>query len=128
MDWHRSNCRIELKVNAVRVYEHLKSIDVNLFAQKIGWQKVNCIDEVPTSYGHRTVLIVGMKICHGSHLNMVKLSDFVAVFSSKSCQECFWCVWRRFAPSHNSVNKNEDRFYYVQQQSQRWLRAFALST
>ena len=58
-EWTGTEAIVEIgsKVNAVRVYEHLKSIDVNLFAQKIGWQKVNCIDEVPTSYRHGSVFV-----------------------------------------------------------------------
>ena len=67
-EWTGTEAIVEIgsKDNAFRVYEHLKSIDVNLFAQKIGWQKVSVYLQVPTSYRHGSVLLVGMKICHGT--------------------------------------------------------------
>ncbi len=42
---------VENKNNAQRIFEHFQSIDVNLFAQKTGWEKVTRVEDIPC--GHR---------------------------------------------------------------------------
>ena len=50
--WKHTDAFIEIEnsENATIVFEHFSKLNVNLFSQKIGWQKVQSSKDVPTSY------------------------------------------------------------------------------
>ena len=58
-DWDNCDAVFEIgsKENAVMIFEHLNSIDVNLFSQKIGWNRVEKINDVPQSHREGSVFI-----------------------------------------------------------------------
>jgi FkbM family methyltransferase len=43
--------------NAKAVFEHLRGLGVGMFAQKIGWQRVKALEEVPTSHREGSLFI-----------------------------------------------------------------------
>jgi FkbM family methyltransferase len=43
--------------NARAVFEHLRGLGIGMFAQKIGWQRVKALDEVPTSHREGSLFI-----------------------------------------------------------------------
>jgi FkbM family methyltransferase len=43
--------------NAQRIFSHLTSLGINMFAQKKGWGKINKLEEMPTSYKDGTLFI-----------------------------------------------------------------------
>lgn len=43
--------------NAKCVFEHLKKIGVNAFSQKIGWKRVECLEDMPTSHRDGSLFI-----------------------------------------------------------------------
>jgi len=45
--------------NAEQIYEFFQNLGVNLFSQKTGWNKVNCLDDVPISYKEGSLFITG---------------------------------------------------------------------
>ena len=45
------------KKNRKVIYDHLKSIDVNMFSQKLAWKKVQVIDDLPASYKEGSLFI-----------------------------------------------------------------------
>jgi FkbM family methyltransferase len=58
-DWENVDMVMEVgtKNNAKVIYDHLKSLGVNMFSQKQGWQKVESIDEMPTSYKEGSLFV-----------------------------------------------------------------------
>jgi FkbM family methyltransferase len=46
--------------NAIAIYEHLKLIGVNAFAQKIGWNQVRTVDDMPVHYKEGSLFISKM--------------------------------------------------------------------
>jgi FkbM family methyltransferase len=57
--WERCDAMIEVgsKKNAKRIFEHFQKTGVNLFAQKIGWDRVCQLDQVPTSHHEGSLFI-----------------------------------------------------------------------
>jgi FkbM family methyltransferase len=57
--WVRCDAIIEVgsEKNAERIFEHFRGTGVNLFAQKIGWNRVNQLDQVPTSHREGSLFI-----------------------------------------------------------------------
>ena len=43
--------------NARAVFEHLRALGAGMFAQKIGWQRVKALDDVPTSHREGSLFI-----------------------------------------------------------------------
>jgi FkbM family methyltransferase len=43
--------------NAELIYKHLTSIDVPMYAQKIGWEMVKSLDDMPTHHSHGSLFI-----------------------------------------------------------------------
>ena len=39
------------------IYDHLKSIDVNMFSQKLAWKKVKVIDDMPANYKEGSLFV-----------------------------------------------------------------------
>ena len=39
------------------IYDHLKSIDVNMFSQKRAWKKVESVDDIPASYKEGSLFV-----------------------------------------------------------------------
>ena len=58
-DWENVDMVMEVgtKNNAEVIYEHLKSLGVNMFSQKQAWQKVESIDDMPTSYKEGSLFV-----------------------------------------------------------------------
>jgi len=58
-DWENVDMVMEVgtKKNAEVIYDHLKSIGVNMFSQKHAWQKVESIDGMPTSYKEGSLFV-----------------------------------------------------------------------
>jgi FkbM family methyltransferase len=51
-DWRGTDVMLEVgnAANAQRIFAHLSQLGVRLFAQKIGWSRVQSVEEVPTSH------------------------------------------------------------------------------
>lgn len=43
--------------NAVAIFKHLTQLNVNIFSQKLGWQKASTAEEVPSSYKEGSAFI-----------------------------------------------------------------------
>jgi hypothetical protein len=43
--------------NAKAIFEHLTALGINLFSQKLGWNQVENIDGMPTSYKEGSLFI-----------------------------------------------------------------------
>lgn len=58
-DWDSTDAMVEIsnEVNARGVFEFLNSIDVDMYAQKVLWQKVQKLEDMPTSYKEGTLFI-----------------------------------------------------------------------
>lgn len=58
-DWRGKDALVEIENenNAAAVYEHFKKMGVNLYSQKTGWQRINDISSMPTSYHDGTLFI-----------------------------------------------------------------------
>ena len=58
-DWEDTDAMVEIsnKENAKAVFEHLSSIDVAIYAQKILWQKVERLEDMPESYKEGSLFI-----------------------------------------------------------------------
>ncbi len=58
---HWANCDVMMEVgseaNALGVFEHLNLLGVKMFAQKIGWQEVKNLDDMPTTYKEGSLFI-----------------------------------------------------------------------
>ena len=50
-------CEVGTQENAKLIFDHLRAIGVNLFAQKINWQKIETIEDMPTSYKEGSLFI-----------------------------------------------------------------------
>lgn len=50
--WATLDAMVEIGTpdNAAEVFTHFSTLPVNLFAQRIGWEKVGSVDDVPTSH------------------------------------------------------------------------------
>lgn len=48
---------VENKNNAIILYEHFKRQGIRLFAQKINWQNVEDVDDMPTNYREGTLFV-----------------------------------------------------------------------
>lgn len=58
-DWLQMDALVEVgnEGNARDIYNHFKSLGINLFAQKINWKLVTKIEEMPTSYHDGSLFI-----------------------------------------------------------------------
>ncbi len=58
-DWLGTDALVEVGTqgNAEHIFEHLSSIGVNMFSQKIGWRKVGQMSDMPNSYRDGTLFI-----------------------------------------------------------------------
>src|SRR3989344_909107 len=58
-DWKDTDALVEVgnEDNARHIFDYFNKIGVNLFAQKINWQKVNKIEQMPTSYHDGSLFI-----------------------------------------------------------------------
>ncbi len=59
VDWKGTDMIVEIgnAANAKRVFQHLTSLGVRIFAQKIGWQSVLILDDMPTSHRDGSLFI-----------------------------------------------------------------------
>lgn len=57
--WLKTDAIVEVgtRENASRIYEHFKKINTNLFAQAIGWKKVESEHQMPQSYKDGSLFI-----------------------------------------------------------------------
>ena len=57
--WERCDAMLEVgsAKNAVRIFERFQKAEVNLFAQKIGWNRVCRLDQIPTSHREGSLFI-----------------------------------------------------------------------
>jgi FkbM family methyltransferase len=57
--WSTTDMIVEIgsKENASQIFYHFQSIGVNLFSQKIGWQQVKKLDDMPVSYRDGSLFI-----------------------------------------------------------------------
>lgn len=60
--WQKTDAMIEVgnKNNAIALYDHFRRLGVNMFAQKLNWQKVKSVEDVPVGYKEGS-LFVSMK-------------------------------------------------------------------
>ncbi len=60
--WINTDMMLEVGTteNATKIFQHLSSIGVNLFAQKIGWQMVKSIEDMPTHYKQGSLFVTCM--------------------------------------------------------------------
>ena len=51
-DWAKTDLLVEIenKENASCIYEHFKKLNINMFPQKIGWDKAESVNGMPASY------------------------------------------------------------------------------
>lgn len=58
-NWSDTDMMVEIgsMENAKAIYEHLRKIEVNAFAQKIGWNQVKSLDQMPSSYKNGSLFI-----------------------------------------------------------------------
>lgn len=57
--WQNTDMMVEVgsAENALSIYEHLKKLGINAFAQKMGWGRVSKPDEMPNSYKEGSLFI-----------------------------------------------------------------------
>ncbi len=57
--WQKADALVEVgtEQNAKAIFEHLANMQVNLFAQKLNWQKVAKLSDMPTSYKEGSLFI-----------------------------------------------------------------------
>lgn len=57
--WDNTDMIVEVgtEKNARTIFEHLKKFGVNAFAQKLGWQQVQSVNEMPASYKEGSLFI-----------------------------------------------------------------------
>jgi len=57
--WNETDMIVEIgsEENASAIYEHLKIIGVNAFAQKLGWRQVRVLEDMPMHYKHGSLFI-----------------------------------------------------------------------
>lgn len=60
--WKHADMMVEVGTaeNACAIFEHLKTMGVNAFSQKLGWQQVTSLEDMPMSYKEGS-LFVSMK-------------------------------------------------------------------
>jgi len=58
-DWANTDAMVEIGgvENARKIFRHLKEININIFSQKIGWEKVRKISQMPESHKEGSVFI-----------------------------------------------------------------------
>ena len=58
-DWEKTDALVEVEnsENASAIYEHFTQLDIQLFAQKMGWQVVRNIEDMPTGYREGSLFI-----------------------------------------------------------------------
>ena len=58
-NWENVDMILEVgtESNKKVIYDHLKSIDVNMFSQKLAWKKVQVIDDMPASYKEGSLFV-----------------------------------------------------------------------
>ena len=58
-NWENVDMILEVSTESNKkvIYDHLKSIDVNMFSQKLAWKKVQVIDDLPASYKEGSLFI-----------------------------------------------------------------------
>jgi len=58
-DWQGTDALIEIEnaENAAAVFDHFQGQGVNLFSQKTGWQRVDRVEAMPTSYRQGTLFL-----------------------------------------------------------------------
>ena len=58
-DWTNTDAVVEVgsQKNSKLIFEHFKKIEINLFAQKISWKKVDTLDQMPTNYREGSLFI-----------------------------------------------------------------------
>jgi FkbM family methyltransferase len=57
--WDNTDMMVEVgsEDNAAAIFAHLQKIGVNAFAQKIGWNQVRSVDDMPTNYKNGSLFI-----------------------------------------------------------------------
>lgn len=57
--WKNTDAIVEIEnaENAQKIFHHFQKIDVNLFAQKIGWEKVERSEDMPSGYREGSLFI-----------------------------------------------------------------------
>lgn len=57
--WIKTDMILEIgsKENAAAIFDHMKNIGVNIFSQKIGWRKVEFVDQMPINYAEGSCFI-----------------------------------------------------------------------
>ena len=58
-DWENTDAIVEVGTsdNAEKIYQHLKSININLYSQVNGWKEVRAQDQMPCSYKEGSLFI-----------------------------------------------------------------------
>lgn len=58
-DWQNTDALVEIQneENAGSVFDHFNALGVNLFSQKINWNQVTSVEDMPTSYRDGTLFI-----------------------------------------------------------------------
>lgn len=57
--WARLDVMVEIGTaeNAAALFEHFRSLDVGLYAQKIGWERATAVEHVPTSHREGSLFV-----------------------------------------------------------------------
>lgn len=57
--WDNTDMMVEVgsEDNAVAIFEYLRKIGVYAFAQKLGWNQVKSVDDMPTHYKNGSLFI-----------------------------------------------------------------------
>jgi len=57
--WRHTDALVEVENedNAIAIYEHLMSLGVNLYSQKVEWQQVQKVEDMPFNYKEGTLFI-----------------------------------------------------------------------
>jgi hypothetical protein len=57
--WENTDMMVEIGSadNAVAIYGHLRKIGVNAFAQRLGWERVESLTDMPTHYKNGSLFI-----------------------------------------------------------------------
>lgn len=58
-DWAKADAIVEIGTleNAEKIFNHLKNIGVNIFSQKKSWEKVDKLEDLPTSHKEGSIFI-----------------------------------------------------------------------
>ncbi|MDR3623842.1 MAG: FkbM family methyltransferase [Chlamydiales bacterium] len=62
-DWKNTDAFVEIgtEENAEKIYAHLSKLQINMFAQKLGWEKVKKSSDMPISYREGSLFISSKK-------------------------------------------------------------------